>query len=102
MSQKIISQRVQRTCEGCGKVQEWEFVEPSENTMREMQTWYTVIREVFVEAEGRWVKLLAQSCCLACVPAAATKLALPPQPTDPGPSEIDLAALRVSTDVASN
>ena len=89
MSQEIVSQRIKRTCQGCDAVKEYELVGMSEDTTKEMQDWYTVIREVF-DGE-RFVKIMAQACSLACVPAAAVKLALPPQPEEP---EIDLASLR--------
>jgi len=90
MSQECVSQKIKRTCDACGTEREWELIGPSENTLREMENWYTVIREVVVG--DRFQKLLAQACSLACVPVAAVKLALPPAP--PEAPEIDLASLR--------
>jgi hypothetical protein len=93
MSQEIVSQKLKRTCDGCGSVVEWEMIGLQEATIIEMQEWYTIIREVFVE--GRFVKIMVQACSLACTPAAAIKLALPKMREEPA-DNIDLAALRVS------
>lgn len=95
MSQQLISQKVQRTCEGCGAVKEFELVGISPETTDEMLAWYTIVREVFDPEQGRLVKIAVQACTLACVPPAAVKLALPPI-TDQSPEqEIDLKSLRV-------
>lgn len=96
MSQEVISQKIKKTCEGCGEVHEYELVGPSEKTLKDLQEWYTVVREVF---DGEhFVKLMVQACCLACVPAAAVKLALPPAPEEPA---IDLASLRQGNNLAN-
>ena len=91
MSQKVISQKLQRTCDACEKVSEWELVDANEETILDMQNWYTVIREVF--ADGGFVKIMVQVCSLACVPAGAVKLALPKRVESEEP--IDLASLQV-------
>lgn len=93
MSQEMISQRIKRTCEGCGLVKEWELIGMGEETILEMQNWYVVIREVFFD--GRFTKIMVQSCSLACVPAAAIKLALPRLAEEPA-DDIDLESLRAS------
>jgi len=93
MSQEVISQKIKKTCDGCGSVHEYEMVDPSEAMMQEIENWYTVGRAV--RAEGRVLKMMAEACCLACVPAAAVKLALPPAAPEP---EIDLASLRLNTE----
>lgn len=90
--QELISQKIKRTCQGCGATKEWELVEPSKDTLTEMQEWYTVIREIFIEGHG-FEKMVVQACQLSCVPAAAVKLALPPQQDNEPP--IDLSSLRV-------
>ena len=88
--QKVTSQKIERTCDaGCGVVKTWEFIEMTDETILEMQNWYTVIREIF---DGRqFQKIAVQACSLACVPVAAVKLALPKVADEP---EIDLASLR--------
>lgn len=96
MSQDIISQKIKRTCEGCGTVKEWELVGMQEDTIKEMQDWYTIIREVY--AEGHFVKVMVQACSLACTPVAAVKLALPKMEDEPA-DNIDLASLRASNRV---
>ncbi len=91
--QEVISQKIRRTCQGCDAVQEWELISPSENTINQMQEWYTVLREILVD--GHFEKLCVQACCLACVPAAAVKLALPTRLPEPA---INLADLQVGHD----
>jgi hypothetical protein len=86
----ITTAHVKRTCDGCGKVYEFDIVngETSPETTLELQNWYTSIREIF-DGE-QWVKGIRQSCCFACVSVAAASLALPPQRE----SGVDLNALR--------
>jgi hypothetical protein len=93
MSQEMISQKIRRTCEGCGVVKEWELIGMGEETIIEMQNWYTIIREVFFD--GKFEKIMVQACSLACTPAAAIKLALPKVAEEPS-DDIDLASLRAS------
>src|SRR6202795_4584716 len=94
MAKELISQRMKQTCDACGAMKEWELVGADENPtiLSEMQEWYIVTRKVIIN--GRMTQLTADACTFACTPAAAVKLALPPQsePTD----NIDLASLRVS------
>lgn len=93
MSQEMTSQKIKRTCDACGVVVEWEMIGMQDATLTEMQNWYTVIREVWVE--DRFTKIMTQACSLACVPGAAVKLALPKfaeQPAD----DIDLKSLRAA------
>ena len=92
MSQEMVSQKLKRTCDACGAVVEWEMVDAGEETIRAMESWYTVIREVFVD--GKFVKIMVQTCSLACVPAGAVKLALPKRAEEPD-ERIDLASLQV-------
>lgn len=93
MSQEMISQKIKRTCDACGATKEWELIGMQEETIREMQDWYTVIREVFFN--GQFTKIMVQACSLACTPAAAVKLALPKLQEEPA-DDIDLASLRTS------
>lgn len=94
MSKELTSQIMKQVCDACGVAKEWELVGADQNqtTLDEMQEWYIVNRKVIIN--GRMTQLTADACSLACVPAAAVKLALPPQeePVD----NIDLASLRVS------
>ena len=95
MSKEITSQKLQQKCEGCGTVVEWELVGADDhpNILAEMQEWYIVGRKV-VAPNGQLTSLSADACSLACVPAAAVKLALPKfeEPED----TIDLASLRAN------
>jgi len=92
MSQEVISQKIQRTCEGCGTVKEWELVGMGEDAVTEMEQWYTIIREVFFD--GRFQKIMVQACCLGCLPAAGIKLALPKVAEEEQTDNIDLDSLR--------
>lgn len=92
MTQVMTSQKIKRTCDACGAEKEWELVGLTDEIIAEMQNWYTVIREVF--NGERFVKTMVQSCSLACVPAAAVKLALPKVQERP---EIDLESLRANS-----
>ena len=96
MSKEVVSQRLKQICEGCGAVKEWELVGVDDGSpvLAEMQEWYVVGRKI-IDQNGRPVSISADACSLACVPAAAVKLALPKfedQPAD----NIDLASLRAS------
>lgn len=91
MSQETVSHIIRRTCDGCKKITDWDFTKIDEKTIKEMEEWYTVIREVYIE--GQFAKMMVQACSLSCIPAAAVKLALKPQ-MEEGPDQIDLASLR--------
>ena len=93
MSHEIVSQKIKRTCDACSKVAEWDLIGLQPETIREMQDWYTVIREVWFD--GRFEKIMVQTCSLECVPAGAIKLALPKVQEEPA-DNIDLASLRAS------
>jgi len=92
MSQRPISMKIERKCEGCGKVTQYELNEPSQNTIEELQTWYTVIKEFW---DGReFQKMMVQACCEACVPTATGKLKLVDQAEEPT-ERINLADLQI-------
>ena len=93
MSQQLISQKIKRTCEGCGLEKEWELVGAPAEQVVEMTQWYTIIREVYDPQEQHFVKLTVQACSLPCVPAAAVKVAVLPQNDEPA-DPIDLGSLR--------
>ena len=98
MSKEVISQVMQQTCEGCGNAKTWELVGADQNPeiLGEMQGWYTVTRKIVVPDEysrPALQQLTADACCLACVPAAAIKLALPSSQDEPA-DNIDLNSLR--------
>ncbi len=93
MSEIMTSQKMKRICDACGASKEWELVGVQESSILEMQEWYVVQRKVVID--GHFTKIEAHACSLACVPAAAVKLALPSvedEPTD----DIDLASLRAN------
>jgi hypothetical protein len=92
MSEIMSSQKMQRTCDACGAMKEWELIGVQEPSLLEMQEWYLITRAVIVE--GRFAKVSANACSLACVPAAAVKLALPAQPEPE--DDIDLSQLRAA------
>ena len=96
MSKELISQVMQSTCDACGAVKKWELVgaDMNEPVLQEMQEWYIVTRKVVIR--GQMTAITADACCLACVPAAAVKLALPA--SEVAADNIDLAALRVTTE----
>jgi len=89
MSQKTVTQIVERTCDGdCGKVQKWDLAAPGTQEMLvEMTDWYMITRQFPDGSVGRM-----QACSLECIPTAAVKLALPPQQPEEPP--IDLSTLR--------
>ena len=90
MPQEAISQRIKRTCDGCGTSKEWELIGITEPTVLEMTEWYQVNREVLTP--NGLTKLTGWSCSLSCLPAAGVKLALPPMAEE---TPLDLASLRV-------
>ena len=96
MSEAMVSQKMKRGCDGCGKEVEWELVGATEQAINEMQDWYLVIRNVILPDETgrpRFTKVQSNACSLPCVPAAAIKLALPSPANEPE-DNIDLASLR--------
>lgn len=95
MSKQITSQKMEMTCDACGISKEWELVGADDNAsiLAEMQEWYVVGRKVVDLRSGQLTQMTADACTLACVPAAAIKLALPRQSDEPA-DNIDLASLR--------
>jgi hypothetical protein len=93
MSEIMSSQKMLRTCDACGTAKEWELIGIQESAVLEMQEWYQIIRPVIID--GKFDKLSANACSLACVPAAAVKIALVPQQEEPA-DDIDLAGLRAA------
>lgn len=93
MSEIILSQKMLRTCEACGASKEWELVAAKEADILEMQEWYLVTRAVVIDRQ--FTKISANACSLACVPAAAVKLALPMAAEEPA-DDIDMESLRAA------
>ena len=94
MAEIMSSQKMKRTCDACGKEQEWELIGVQEMALLEMQEWYLVTRAVILN--GNFEKINANACSLPCVPAVAVKLALPGAAEEPA-DNIDLASLRASS-----
>ena len=97
MATRIKTQVGEKTCDGCGKVVEVELaVEPGSREFDELSEllsqWYKVGRKMYIVEHGRFVESQVEACCLACVPAAAVKLAMPPTVSEP----IDLRSLQIS------
>ena len=101
MSQEEVSHKVKRTCEGCGKVTEYELVAPDDAALADMMSWYTVVRQFLIN--GRGEKLMVQACSITCVPAAALKLeAIPTGGLDDPADKIDLSSLQQNPDPSAN
>lgn len=98
MSQRVVSQKIERTCEGCGAIKVYELMSSSDSELQELQNWYTIVREVYYQ--GQLAKLMVQACSPNCISAAAAKLVLPP---DDGQNDaIDLASLQTHRDPVIN
>jgi len=95
MSKEVISQRMKQTCEGCGKIVEWELVGADQNlqTLTEMQQWFQVGRKAVIG--GQMVQLTADACSPTCASVAAVKLSNPPE-SEEQPDQIDLQSLRAA------
>jgi hypothetical protein len=100
MSQEEISRKVRRTCEGCGKAVEYEFIGATDAALVEMMSWYTIVRQFLIN--GRPEKLMVQACSITCVPAAALKLEAVPSGLDEPADQIDLSTLQVNPDPTVN
>lgn len=87
---------VRKTCDGCGKAQEWEMIGPSPEAVAEMEQWITHIREIMVG--GHFQKIAAQSCSKECATPACEKIPVPPMQTaaDEEIDGINLADLQVT------
>ena len=95
MAQVVISQKIKRTCDGCGKDFEYELIgERPDAEIDELFAWFTLIREVADPESGRMAKLMVQAHSLECVPAAACKIAVTPQSVNEG--VIDISSLQVN------
>jgi hypothetical protein len=74
MSQTIVSQKIERTCDGCEKKHDYEYVGMDEKpeVIQELEDWTTLTRELWNGRE--WVKMHAQALGLECVQKCATKM----------------------------
>jgi hypothetical protein len=97
MSKLITSQKMEMTCEACGKQVEWELVGADQDPviLQAMQSWYTVARKVIDPRTGALTQMMGDACGLECVTVVAVKLAVPPQDAEPA-DNIDLASLRAA------
>jgi len=74
MSQSVKSSKIERTCDGCGDVFEYEYVGMVEHPeiIREMENWTYLTREIW---NGRdWVKMVAHAKGAECVMKANVKM----------------------------
>lgn len=99
MTTRIITQIGEKTCDGCGATIKMELAvaegTPEFDKLSEMLSeWYKVGRKVYVRSHGQFVESQVEACCLACVPAAAVKLAMPPADDEPA---INLRSLQVGS-----
>lgn len=90
MSKQIVSQKMEMTCDACGKTKVWELAGADLNIeiLREMQEWYAVAHKVINYQTGQLAELKGDACSVACVPVLAVKLQLPDD------SPIDIESLR--------
>jgi hypothetical protein len=93
MAKEVTSQKLKYTCDGCGLVKEWEVMNAKPEVIKEMQEWYEVGRKVIFR--DQLIALASQACGIACIPAAALKLAIPQVSDDELDSDIDLASLQL-------
>lgn len=102
MSQKIVSQKTERLCEGCGLVYTWDDALLEFDVVKARQEWIIIGRELF--SQGQWIKVLVHACSPKCMAAAEAKISVAamqiPSVEEPA-DNIDLGALRVS-DVQPN
>jgi hypothetical protein len=91
MSQKIVSQKIEKTCDGCGVRKEYETVGLTPEVVLELQEWRTIWREIY--AGGEWAKVPFHACSNACLAAADLKVDTALHSEEP-PDNIDLDSLR--------
>ena len=97
MSAEVISQKVRRTCDACGKAEDFELVGILDDTdagreaRERWSKWYAIIHELY-PLDGPAQKLGGLACSLECVPAVAVKPLLP----ETEESNIDLSQLQVN------
>lgn len=77
MSQEIVSNKIRKTCEGCGKSRDYELIGVDVNVpaLNELKEWRTIIREVY--HQGQFLKLATWACSAECVVAADAKIQVP-------------------------
>lgn len=99
MSQRQVSIKIERKCEGCGKVTQYELNGPSEDTIKALQAWYTIVKEFW---DGReFQKMMVQACSKPCMSAATEKLTLIEQ-AEESTDTIDLASLQTDNIIGQN
>jgi hypothetical protein len=96
MSEQVISQKVQRICDGCGKEHTYELIGAEQDQIIEMATWYVIEHKVTDYAAGQFIQMKVQACSLACVPTAATKIAILPADNGENDRPIDPNSLRAN------
>lgn len=76
MGQKMISQKVERVCEGCGQTFIYELVDALPEVTKEFTSWYVVLRELVNPISGESVPMKSMAHSIECIPTAALKLQL--------------------------
>ena len=62
MSQRCISNKIEKTCDGCGLVEIQEMIEQkTPEQIEQLTRWLTIIREYYDLATDRWHKGLVQA-----------------------------------------
>lgn len=97
MSQRIVSQINEKTCEGCGATLTYDMAKLSDEQVIALSRWFRVLREF--QIRGEWSKTAFDTCSAECVKPANDKFnagletlrqELEQEPSD----DIDLDALR--------
>lgn len=69
--QRITSQLLEKTCDGCGTVKIYDLVQLTEATVIELEGWRTLVREVYMDrGDGQgpaFHKIMYQACAQPCV-----------------------------------
>lgn len=66
--QRMVSQKIERTCEGCGVTKTYELVAMTEETIQELEGWRRVVREIAMD--GQFVKAVIDACSSQCMVTA--------------------------------
>lgn len=68
--QRITSQILEKTCDGCGAVKVYDLVQLTEASVAELESWRTLVREVYMDrGDGQgpaFHKIMYQSCSQPC------------------------------------
>jgi hypothetical protein len=98
MSQELVSQKVKRTCEGCGFEETYELFPPTPEVAIALTRWYQTAKRV-IFPNGEQLEMQVMACSLTCLEPAAAKM-VPPVAEPSSEPTIDLASLQVGHPVS--